>query len=169
VTVHPFSNIAAISRAPQQVDVFAIAKGTADANWILYTWWWNQADSWGAAPPGGTYHTQPIVGATVRPHPVSKLAAVSRSQQSIDVFVAGYADGLLYTVHWDQTTNAWSDFSRVGTNAVTVGSVDGAFSRDPNSLDIVITGRDGNVYVAWWNSTMAAFSDLAPVHSFDLK
>ncbi len=166
--VHPFSNIAAISRGPELVDVFAIAKGPNDASWILYTWWWNKADSWGAAPPGGVFHTQPIVGSTVRPHPVSKLAAVSRGEQYIDVFVVGHDDGLLYTVHWDQTANAWSDFARVGTNAITVGSVDGAFSRDPSSLEVMVTGRDGNVYVSSWNTTTSTFSDLARIAQFNL-
>ena len=169
VQVHPFSNVAATSRGQQLVDVFAIAKGTNDANWILYTWWWNQADSWGVGPPVGTYHTQPIVGTAVRPHPVSKVAAVSRSSQYIDVFVVGYADGFLYTVHWDGTTSTWSDFVRVGRNAIQVGSVDGAFSRDPNSIDVFVTGRDGNVYVASWNSTTSTFTDLIRITQLDVS
>ena len=165
VTLHPFSNVAAISRGPNLVDVFAIAKLPAATDWMLYWWWWNPAESWGTAP---NLHTQRIGGAVVLPHPVAKIAAVSRSQQFIDVFVVGNTDGLLYNTSWDSTTGIWSDLRRVGTNNVLVESVDGAFSRVPGSVDVLVTGRDGNVYVSSWNSPMANYSDLVRITSFNL-
>jgi hypothetical protein len=165
VALHPFSNVASISRGLSLVDVFAIAKGPADPDWSLYWWWWNSTDAWGIAP---NFHTRRIAGTVVSPHAVGRIAAVSRSQQFIDVFIVGSADGLLYQTSWDSTTGVWSDFQRVGTNNVLVSSVDGAFSRAPDAVDVVVTGRDGNVYVTWWNSSMAIYHDLVRTTMFDL-
>ena len=168
IVLHPFSNVAAVSRGPKLMDIFAIGKQPTDTNWFLYTWWWNAAESWGTAPPGGTYNTRAIQGTTVRPHPVSKIAAVSRSLLAIDVFLVGHDDGLLYTVSWDGTAGTWSDFQRVGTNAITIASVDAAISRGPDGIDVTVTGRDGNVYVASWTAAAGAYTDLARVAAFNL-
>jgi len=164
LTLHPFSNVAAVSRGPALLDVFAIAKRPADATWKLYTWWWNSATAWGASPNFNTLS----IGAAITPHPVSKVAAVSRSAQYIDVFVVGATDGLLYNAYFDAVANTWSDFRRVGTNAIKVASVDGAFSRAATAVDVVVTGRDGKVYVSSWNTALAGYSDLSAVASFNL-
>jgi hypothetical protein len=164
VVLHPFSNVAVVSRGPQLLDVFAFAKGFFDSNWALYHWWWNQADGWGAAP---YYHTHPVIGTDVWPHPMSKVAAVSRSPQFIDVFFAGADDGLLYTASWNGPAGTWSDFSLVGSNHVLIGSVDGAFSRAGNLPDVIVTGRDGNVYVSSWDTAHARYRDLTQVTSLN--
>jgi Domain of unknown function (DUF1906) len=165
VSVHPSSQVAAVSRGPELVDVFAIAKRDGDTDWRLYRWWWRPADQWGAAPD---YHTRPIGGASVAPQPVSKLAAVSHGLGHVDVFVVGAADGLLYTTSYDDATGTWTDFRRVGANAVKVGSVDGAYSRAAGAIDVVVTGRDGNVYVSSRDGTKPAYTDLTRVTPFDL-
>ena len=164
VFLHPFSNVAVVSRGPQLLDVFAFAKGFFGSNWTLYHWWWNQADGWGAAPH---YHTHPIIGTDVWPHPMSKVAAVSRSPQFIDVFFAGGDDGLLYTASWNGSAGTWSDFSLVGSNHVLIRSVDGAFSRAGNLPDVIVTGRDGNVYVSSWDTAQARYRDLTQVTSLN--
>lgn len=169
IVLHPFSNVAAISRGSKLMDVFAFGKGPFDTNWIVYRWWWNAAQGWGTAPPAGSYNTQPVQGTTVRPHPVSKIAAVSRAPQEIDVFVVGHDDGLLYTAVWDGTTGTWTDYTRVGRNVIPIASVDAAVSRASGIVDVIATGRDGNVYVATSTSAGGAYNDLTRVAPFNLK
>jgi len=165
VTLHPFSNIAAVSRGSQLVDVFAIGKRPADTNWTLYNWSWNATNSWGDS---GSYNLQGLGAGWQGPHPVSKVEVASRSAQSIDVFVVGATDGLLYTATWNGAASTWGAFQLVGTNKVTVGSVDGAFCRDANSVEVIVTGRDGNVYVSSLDSASGTYSDLAAIAAFNL-
>lgn len=168
VRVHPFSNVAVVSRTAGQLDAFAFGQGPKDGTWQLYTWWWNPTAPW---TTNGIQNTQPIVSSSpgiLRPHPVSKVAVVSRAQLSMDVFVVGHDDGFLYTVRWDGTANNWSDYTRCGGGITTVGSVDAAIARDANSLDVFVTGRDGNVYVSSWTVASGTFTDLAHVAPLDV-
>ena len=69
---------------------------------------------------------------------------------------------------WNGAASTWGAFQLVGTNKVTVGSVDGAFCRDANSVEVIVTGRDGNVYVSSLDSASGTYSDLAAIAAFNL-
>ncbi len=167
VQVHPSSNVACISRDTDLLNVFAVAKGPSDTTWTLYTWRWDPTGQWGVS---GAYHTNTIPGSVVSPHPVCKVRAVSRTPQFIDVFVVGFDDGLLYNAFWDASTNVWSDFRQVGTGSkpVLVQTIDAAIARDANNVDVVVTGRDGNVYISSWNATMAAWPALTLISALSV-
>jgi len=66
----------------------------------------------------------------------------------------------------------WSDFRLLATpnltHGIRVASVDAAISRSPTTLGVVVTGRDGNVYGAAWNSGDANFSELTRVAELNL-
>jgi Domain of unknown function (DUF1906) len=159
--VHPFSNVAVVSRAPDSIDAFAIAMAPNSPDWRVYHWYWSTADGWGISPNA---HIEAIGGTQNLPHPISKLAAVAytaQAAQCIDVFAAGASDGFLYFTRWNGT--AWSDFARIEGGNVTIASVDSAILRSPGVVDVVATGRDGNVYVATSTGGMTGYGVLTRI------
>lgn len=164
--IHPFSNVAAVSRAPNFVDAFAIAMAPNSSDWRVFHWYWSTADGWGASP---NFHVEAIGGTQKLPHPMSKLAAVAYTRlaaQCIDVFAVCSADGFLYFTRWNGT--AWSDFARIGTSQVTLATVDAAILRAANVIDVVVTGRDGDIYTATSNGDMTGYGALARISKLAL-
>ena len=135
----PFSHLAAVSRNPDQLDLFAVGQDGG-----VYTAWWNSAGGW-----------QPAAGWALLfsdTRPFSHLAAVSRNPDQLDLFAVGQ-DGGVYTAWWNsaggwQPAAGWAllfsdtrPFSHLA-----------AVSRNPDQLDLFAVGQDGGVYTAWWNS-----------------
>lgn len=145
------------------IDAFVIAQKLNDRAWKVYHWNWSSADGWNP-------NIESIGGALVAPHPVSKVAAVCftvAGAQYIDVFIVGSDDGFLY--YSRRKNRAWSDFAPIGTGEVTIASVDEAILRpSPNTVDVVATGRDGNVYVATSNNSMTGYGQLTRITKLDL-
>jgi hypothetical protein len=79
------------------------------------------------------------------------VAATSRNPGNLDLFITGN-DGRVYTSWW----YAGSDWSGINDNWRSIGGVFphgapvAATSRNPDNLDLFITGNDGRVYTSWW-------------------
>jgi hypothetical protein len=159
---HRLSRIAATSRNSDNLDVFVIGKRPTDVDWLLYDTWWRPIEGWWDPVLG--HHTQPIGGLTVKPHPMGGIAALTRTPEFIEVFVLGKDDRLLYNTWWGVQQNRWTDFRQIGGIPYTpngrLASVDAAIARSSNSVDVVVTGMDGNVYVTSWQAGQADYSQF---------
>lgn len=162
LVAHRLSRIAVTSRNSDNLDVFVIGKQSMDTDWLLYDTWWRPISGWWDPLLG--HHTQPIGGSMVKPHPMGGIAALTRTPEFIDVFVLGKEDRLLYNTWWGVQPNRWSDFRQIGGIPYTpngrLASVDAAIARSGNSVDVVVTGMDGNVYVTSWTAGQADYSQF---------
>ncbi|HEX7734635.1 MAG TPA: hypothetical protein VF458_07225 [Ktedonobacteraceae bacterium] len=81
-----------------------------------------------------------------------EIAVVSRNPNQLDLFVTGN-DGRVYTSWWNQG----ADWSGINNNWRAIGGIFpvaapvSVVSRNPNQLDLFVTGNDGRVYTSWWN------------------
>ena len=143
------AHIAATSRSPGNLDLF-----TVGSDGVVYTTWWYAGNEWGAVsgdwrPIGGFFP------------PGAPITAVSKSPNSIDLFVTGN-DGRVYTSWWYEG----SDWSGVNNSWRSIGGFFPAgaplsvTSRNPGNLDVFVTGNDGRVYTSWWY----AGSDWSGIH-----
>ena len=111
------------------------------------------------------------IGGLVTPiDPLAPIAACSVDANHLDVFAVGM-DGGLYTTSFDSGLAAWSNLRLVGgAPPVPLGSVDGACPQGGTLMDIVATGRDGNVYAKRWDRALAV-DPVAPsrVPNLDLR
>jgi hypothetical protein len=92
---HERQQLAAVSRGPENLDVFVI--GFDNHVWTTF---WNEQDGWGAGPNG---HFFPLPGRAVFDHEKQQLAAASRGPENLDVFVIGF-DNRVWTTFWNDQT-----------------------------------------------------------------
>lgn len=96
-------------------------------------------------------HVRYRVGLAAKPG--GRVAAIARNPNQLDLFVVGN-DGVVYTSWW----SLGSDWSGINNNWRPIGGVFpagssvSAVSRNPNQLDLFITGNDGIVYTSWWSA-----------------
>src|SRR5262245_51640457 len=80
------------------------------------------------------------------------VSAVASNPNQLDLFITGN-DGRVYTSWWNPV-EGWSGFnnrwSPIG-GFFRPGAPVSAVARNPNQLDLFITGNDGRVYTSWWN------------------
>jgi hypothetical protein len=86
---HATQQIAAVSRAPGNLDLFVVGFDN-----VVYTTFWNDAAGWN---PGGWF---PLHAETVFDHATQQIAAVSRAPGNLDLFVVGF-DNVVYTTFWN--------------------------------------------------------------------
>jgi len=142
LTVPKTARIAAVSRHPDKLDIFVVdgSGRVMSAAWqagdTAWRGWWHIAGGMGAA------------GAAV--------SAVSRDPNKLDVFVVG-TNGGVYTAAWDQNVAnaAWRGWWRIGTTKAKLGAPVTAVCRDPNKLDVFITGSNQKIYTAAWDQNVA--------------
>jgi hypothetical protein len=133
--------LAVVSRAPNMLDVFVTGN-----DGIVYTSNWTDGGAWtgignrwwniGGMFPAG-----------------ASLAAVSRNQGQLDVFVTGN-DGCVYTSAWT-AGGTWTGIGNRWWNIggfFPVGALLAAVTRNPNQLDVFIVGNDGAVYTSSWTA-----------------
>ena len=136
------SRIAAVSRTPDNLDIFVVDQGgnvmsaawqTGDANWR--GWWQIQQ---GRAKAG------------------AYISALSRSANKLDIFVVG-SDGVIYTAAWDAAVSngAWRGWWSVAGGSAPAGAPVTVVSRDPNKLDVFVVGNDSHVYTAAWDAAVS--------------
>ena len=89
---HTMQRIAAVSRAPGNLDLFVI--GFDNHVWTTF---WNDHDGWGPGPNG---HFFPLPGTAVFDHTTQQLAAVSRAPGNLDLFVIGF-DNRVWSEFWN--------------------------------------------------------------------
>ena len=135
----PGAPIAAVVRNPNQIDLFITGNDgrVYTSGWTAGRDWSGLGDRWrnigGIFPPG------------------APISAVARNPNQLDVFVTGN-DGRVYTSWW----TAGRDWSGLGDRWRNIGGIFppgaplGAVARNPNQLDIFVTGNDGRIYTNWW-------------------
>ncbi|MBV9328988.1 MAG: hypothetical protein JO352_35210 [Chloroflexi bacterium] len=148
---HTKQRIAAVSRAPGNLDLFVI--GFDNRVWTNY---WNDQVGWN---PAGWF---PIPGTAVFDHTTQQIAAVSRAPGNLDLFVIGF-DNRVWTTYWndqagwDRDPNGQVDpnghFFPIPATAVfdhTTQQI-AAVSRAAGNLDLFVIGFDNRVWTTYWN------------------
>ena len=137
----PGSPVAVVSRNPNQLDLFVVGY-----NGVVYTSWWTAGSDW-----SGINNNWRAIGGFFPPS--SAVAAVSRNPNQLDLFLVGY-NGVVYTSWWTAGSD-WSginnDWRAIG-GFFTPGAPVAAVSRNPNQLDLFVTGNNGVVYTSWWTA-----------------
>jgi hypothetical protein len=133
--------LAAVARNSNELDVFVVGN-----QGDVYTSWWIAGSDWS----GLNNRWRDIGGVFPAGAP---LAAVARNPNQLDVFVVGN-QGDVYTSRstgdsdWSGLNNHWRDIGGVFPARAPVTAV----SRNPDQLDLFVTGSDGKVYTSWWSS-----------------
>ena len=133
--------LSATSRSANNLDVFVTGNDGR-----VYTSWWYAGSDWS----GINNNWRSLGGFFPAGAPV---AAVARTPNNLDLFITGN-DGRVYTSWW----YAGSDWSGINNNWRSLGGFFpagapvAAVSRNPNQLDLFITGNDGRVYTSWWSA-----------------
>ena len=125
-------------RQPQHLDLFVT--GTDGAVWSA---WWEATSGW-----------QPwfIVHPEIKMQPKATVTAVWRDQH-LDIFVTG-TDGAVWSAWWEPPPN-WQPWFLVspGIKAAIGATVTAVWApRQPQHLDLFITGTDGAVWSACWEA-----------------
>jgi hypothetical protein len=85
------------------------------------------------------------------------VTAISRFTDHLDLFVSG-RDGGVYSTFWDGSSGWSGRWFRLGDGrfgdgfTIPPGARVTAQSRDPNVIDLFVTGRDNRVYSTFWTA-----------------
>ncbi|WP_223995391.1 hypothetical protein, partial [Cupriavidus pampae] len=93
---HQTQQIAAVSRAPGNLDLFVIGFD----NRVYSTFWPNAAGQWNS-------EWFPLPGRHVFDHQKQRIAAVSRAPGNLDLFVIGF-DNRVYSTFWPNAAGQWN-------------------------------------------------------------
>jgi hypothetical protein len=135
----PSTPVAAVSRARENIDVFAIGDDGR-----VYTAWWRAGGGWSSTDweaIGGSFP------------PGAPLAAVSRARENIDVFAVG-DDGRVYTAWWragegwSSTDGSWHPIGGSFAPRTPIAAV----TRSRENIDLYAVDADGRVRTAWWRA-----------------
>lgn len=148
----PGVSIAALSRNPDQMDLFAIAA----PGWVRTAWW--NGDPW---------HEWRIVGDTedhgrgVAPRfdQRSTLAAVARTSDHMNLLGVG-PDGHIHQAWWNGGPWAWEQIA--GGPGFAQGTPVDAVSRSSDYIDAFAVGSDGRLHHAWWNGNPWRWEVICP-------
>lgn len=136
----PGAPVTVVARNPDQLDLFITGNDGR-----VYTSWWNPGGGW-----SGVNDNWRAIGGFFPPG--AKVSVVSRYPDHLDLFVSGN-DGRIYTSWWHQG----QEWSGINDNWMSlggffpVGSHVGAVARNPDQLDLFVSGNDGRIYTSWWN------------------
>lgn len=137
---HEKQQIAAVSRAPGNLDLFVI--GFDNHVWTTF---WNDAVGWNPE----WFH---VPGQHVFDREKQQIAAVSRAPGNLDLFVIGF-DNHVWTTFWNDV-GGWNLewFSIPGQEVFDRDRQQvAAVSRTPNNLDLFVIGFDNRVWSSWWS------------------
>ena len=146
-TVPPGTEISSLTRMQGQIDLFASGRDGG-----VYSTFWNSDHGWFnhwfrlEDPNFGDRFTIP---------PGAPISSFARMENQIDLFVAG-RDGGVYSTFWNPVAGWFGHWFRLGDDhfaddfTVPPGSRVTAQARDPNIIDLFVTGRDGVVYSTFW-------------------
>lgn len=88
--------------------------------------------------------------------PGAPVGVVSRAADKLDVFVAD-ARGRVQTSAWEPKFGAdWAAWRQIGVVDTAPGAEVHGTSRQPDHLDIFVTGADGHVHTAAWQPSFGA-------------
>src|SRR5262249_9693476 len=118
------------------------------------------------------YHVQPLFDGRFRPHPTAGVAAVTCDANPLEVLAVSLDDGQLYRAAWNG--KAWTSWVlvtaapyRTPAGPGRISSIEAAVGRGGDALDVIVIGRDGNLYAASRAGT-GAFSGYTSFPSFAL-
>jgi hypothetical protein len=142
---HTKQHVAAVSRAPGQLDLFAIRSD----NRVMTTFW-----SQGAPDGGWLPHWFPVRGTHVFDHQHQQVAALSRKPGQLDLFAIGF-DNRVWTTFWskDAPEGGWhTDWFPVADQAIFDFQKQRvtAVSRHAHQLDLFVVGPENHVWTMFW-------------------
>ncbi len=135
---------------PNHIDLFVTGRDGA-----IYTTAWDASTNWAGhwfRLPDPNFSDQFTVP------PGGPVAMLSRNPNHIDLFVTG-RDGAIYTTAWDASTNWAGHWFRLPDPnfpdqfTIPPGSPAAMLSRDPNHIDLFVTGREGAIYTTAWDAS----------------
>jgi hypothetical protein len=133
--VLPDSPVAAVSKGPDQLDIFIAGLG-GHVGWAA----WDQAVANGEWRPWAR-----VLDFQVPPG--AHLSAVSRAPGRIDLFAVG-SDETIATV---SRHTHWGGWLPIADGKAAPGAPVTAVSRDANSLDVFVVKADGGIYTSPWD------------------
>ncbi|WP_317971456.1 hypothetical protein [Paenibacillus sp. CCS19] len=140
---HRNQNVTAISRNPNQIDLFVIGFDNA-----VWTTWWEASIGWA---PGGWFQIHPE---TVFDHTTQQVTAIARGTGHLDLFVIGF-DNAVWSTWWDAVTGwaagGWVQIHAETTFDHTKQKIT-AVSRNESQIDLFVIGFDNAVWSIWWEA-----------------
>ncbi len=139
IAANPGSHVTAIARNLNHFDLFVT--GTDGQ---IYSTYWDAASSW-----AGGWFEVPGSGAA---NPGSPVTVVARNPDHLDLFVTG-TDGQIYSTYWD-AAGGWAGgwFVVPGGPTANLGSLVTVIARNPDHLDLFVTGTDGQIHSTYWDA-----------------
>jgi hypothetical protein len=133
----PRGHITVVSRNVDKLDAFVV--GT-DGRVYTAAWEPGFTDWWHGWWPIGN----------IRVPPGSRVGAVSRSADKLDIFVTDNS-GVIYTAAWEPDfADGWHGWWELNGGRAAPGAPIAAVSRNVDKLDVFVVGTDGHVYTAAW-------------------
>lgn len=144
--------VAVVSRGPGNLDLFVI--GFDNRVWSTY---WNDATGW--APDWF-----PLPGVAGFDKDNQHVAAVSRAQGNLDLFVIGF-DNRVWSTYWSDASGWALDWFPLPGTAVfdREKQAVAAVSRSARNLDLFVIGFDNRVWSSYWNAENGWSSDWFPL------
>jgi hypothetical protein len=156
--------IAALSRVPGHIDLFAVGKDTA-----VYSTFWDQNGGWNghwfriADPNFGDGFTLPLN---------TPIAALSRVPGHIDLFAVG-KDTSVCSTFWDENGGWHGHWFRIADPnfgdgfTLPLNTPIAALPRGPGHIDLVAVGKDTAVYTTYWGDVPGRPVMAGDVATFD--
>jgi hypothetical protein len=149
---HGTQQVGAVSRAAGNLDLFVI--GFDNHVWSTF---WTQAGGW-------SRDWFPLPGQAVFDHTKQQVAAVSRAEGNLDLFVIGF-DSHVWSTFWTQA-GGWSrDWFALPGQAVFDRDRQhvAALSRAAGNLDLFVIGFDNRVWSTFWTQAGGWNDDWFPL------
>jgi hypothetical protein len=132
------ARVAAVSRHPDHLDVFAI--GFDGAVWS--SWWHDDGQNW---RPWFQIHPETIFARD------QQIVAISRQPGHLDLFTVGL-DGAVWSSWWHDDGQNWRPWFQIHPETRFAPATQvAAIARQPDHLDLFISGHDGAVWSSFWH------------------
>lgn len=138
----PGAPIACVNRGPNRLDVFVV--GTDGG---IYTAAWDQNVA------NGAWRGWWRIGNVTAPQG-SRIAAVSRSPDHLDIFVVD-TNGNVMSAAWQTGDTQWRGWWHIQQGKAKAGAYISAVARSSQKLDIFVVGTDGGIYTAAWDAAVS--------------
>jgi hypothetical protein len=138
----PGAPIACVHRGPHRLDIFVVGTdgGIYTAAWdqnvanAAWRGWWRIGNV--TAPQG------------------SRIAAVSRSPDHLDIFVVD-VNGNVMSAAWQTGDTQWRGWWHIQQGKAKAGAYVSAVARSSQKLDIFVVGTDRGIYTAAWDAAVS--------------
>ncbi len=138
----PGAPIACVNRGPNRLDVFVVGNDGG-----IYTAAWDQSVA------NGAWRGWWRIGKVTAPQG-SRIAAVSRSPDHLDVFVVDVS-GNVMSAAWQTGDTNWRGWWHIQQGKAKAGAYISAVARSSQKLDIFVVGTDGGIYTAAWDAAVS--------------